>query len=61
MIVAALRHAAAGLDGVAACALDAVEVVAAYVAGDVLAIEDDIALRKSVITPQSRGPPSLSA
>ena len=31
------------------------------VGGDVLAIEDDIALRKSVITPQSRGPPSLSA
>ena len=30
------------------------------VGGDVLAIEDDMALRKSVITPQNRGPPSLS-
>jgi hypothetical protein len=29
--------------------------------GDVLAIEDDMALHKSVITPQSRGPPLLSA
>ena len=31
------------------------------VGGDVLAIEDDMALRKSAITPQSRGPPLLSA
>ena len=31
------------------------------VGGDVLVIEDDIALRKSAITPQSRGPPVLSA
>ena len=30
------------------------------VGGDVLAIEDDTALRKSAVTPQSRGPPSLS-
>jgi hypothetical protein len=29
--------------------------------GDVLAIEDDMALRKSAIAPQSRGPPLLSA
>ena len=31
------------------------------VGGDVLAIEDDMVLRKSAITPQSRGPPLLSA
>jgi hypothetical protein len=30
------------------------------VGGDVLAVEDDMALRKGAITPQSRGPPSLS-
>jgi len=29
------------------------------VGGDVLAIEDDMALRKSAITPQSRGPPTI--
>ena len=34
---------------------------AEIVGGDVLAIEDDMALRKSAITPQSRGPPLLSA
>jgi hypothetical protein len=31
------------------------------VGGDVLAVGDEAALRKSVITPQSRGPPLLSA
>jgi hypothetical protein len=31
------------------------------VGGDLLAITDDVGLRKSVITPQSRGPPLLSA
>jgi hypothetical protein len=31
------------------------------VGGDALAITDDAGLRKSVITPQSRGPPLLSA
>jgi len=31
------------------------------VGGDVLAIVDDMALRKSAIAPQSRGPPSHSA
>lgn len=31
------------------------------IGGDVLAIEDDMALRKSAITPQSRGPPLFSA
>lgn len=31
------------------------------VGGDVLAVEDDMALRKSTITPQSRGPPLLPA
>ena len=29
------------------------------VGGDVLVIEDDTALRKSVVTPQSRGPPFI--
>jgi hypothetical protein len=29
------------------------------VGGDVLAIEDDMALAKSAVTPQSRGPPSI--
>ena len=31
------------------------------IGGDVLVIEDDMALRESAITPQSRGPPLLSA